>query len=199
MSFPKNLLRWAALASALLASISVVACSVETTKTPTGEDKNVNIETPVGDLHFSNGDGQQQTGLAIYPGAQLKEKRSNGDSNNANVSISTGAFGLKVAAVEYTSDDPPAKVQAFYNAELSKYGKPIECHTDELGRGVNVNSKEDDHPSGPVACESPNTGKVLELKVGTEDNQRVVAIEPLGKGTDFSVIYLRLRGKQGDI
>jgi hypothetical protein len=42
---------------------------------------------------------------------------------------------------------------------------------------------------------------VTELKVGTEDNQHVVAIEPSdnGRGAAFSVVYVYGRGKQGDI
>jgi len=39
------------------------------------------------------------------------------------------------------------------------------------------------------------------LKVGTEDNEHVVAIKPnrAGKGTIFALVYLYTRGKQGDI
>jgi hypothetical protein len=46
-----------------------------------------------------------------------------------------------------------------------------------------------------------NSGPVTELKVGTEDDQHIVAIEPrdTGKGSTFALVYLRTRGKRGDI
>jgi hypothetical protein len=42
---------------------------------------------------------------------------------------------------------------------------------------------------------------VTELKVGTEDNQHVVALEPNDghSGTTFALVYVHTRGKQGDI
>jgi len=52
-----------------------------------------------------------------------------------------------------------------------------------------------------VKCEGDNTGPVRELKVGTEDNARVVAIENPGstKGTIFALVYVHTRGKRGEI
>ena len=32
-----------------------------------------------------------------------------------------------------------------------------------------------------------------ELKVGTESNQRIVAIKPVGDGTEFALVYVRTR------
>jgi hypothetical protein len=51
-----------------------------------------------------------------------------------------------------------------------------------------------------LKCDSDG-GPVTELKVGTEDNQHVVAVEPRdsGKGATFALVYVRTRGKQGDI
>jgi hypothetical protein len=39
------------------------------------------------------------------------------------------------------------------------------------------------------------------LKVGTEDNQHVVAVEPNDGhgGSTFALVYVHTRGKQGDI
>ena len=57
------------------------------------------------------------------------------------------------------------------------------------------------NPPKQLKCEGDNTGPVTELKVGTEDNEHVVAIEPshTGKGTIFALVYMHSRGKQGDI
>jgi hypothetical protein len=51
-----------------------------------------------------------------------------------------------------------------------------------------------------LKCED-NSGPVTELKVGTEDNQHVVAIEPrdASKGSTFALVYVHTRGKRGDI
>jgi hypothetical protein len=39
----------------------------------------------------------------------------------------------------------------------------------------------------------------VELKAGSDDNQHIVSIDPEGKGSDFAIVWVRLRGKQGDI
>ncbi len=185
---------------AALSILAISACSVHTEKSASGDnEKNVDIETPVGDLHVGKDVDARDAGLAVYPGAKLKDKKGDDDdSHSANLSIMTSLFGLKVVAAEYVSDDAPAAISAYYKDQMKKFGKILECHTDKVGKNVDVNEK-DDHHSGPVTCESPNTGNVLELKVGTEDNQHVVSIEPRGKGTDFSLVFVRVRGKSGDI
>ena len=43
--------------------------------------------------------------LPVYPGARPKEKDEDGDEKSANVDISTSAFGLKVVAIEYETND----------------------------------------------------------------------------------------------
>ena len=40
-------------------------------------------------------------GIAVYPGARLKQKDSDGNDKSANVNISSFGFGLKVVALEY--------------------------------------------------------------------------------------------------
>ena len=56
-----------------------------------------------------------------------------------------------------------------------------------------------DTSSRGVRCEGDNRGNVVELKVGTEDNQHLVSVEPQGKGTDFALVYILTRGKEGTI
>jgi hypothetical protein len=64
----------------------------------------------------------------------------------------------------------------------------------------NSKDKNKDRESKQLKCDSDG-GPVTELKVGTEDNQHVVAVEPRdsGKGATFALVYVRARGKQGDI
>jgi hypothetical protein len=49
--------------------------------------------------------------------------------------------------------------------------------------------------------EGDNTGDIVELKVGTQDHQHLVSIEPSGKGngSTFALVYVHTRGTQGDI
>ncbi len=192
-----HITKWLCLTLVTACLFALPACDVHEEKSANGSDKNVDIQTPVGDLHVGNDVDVRDAGLSVYPGAQLKPKKDDDDSS-ANLSISTSAFGLKVVAAEYTSADSPDKITAYYRKELKKYGNMIDCHKEKMENNTDVHS-DDKGRSGPVTCEGANTGNVLELKAGTQDNQHVVSIAPQDKGTDFSLVYVKLRGKQGDI
>src|ERR1700737_4567802 len=90
--------------------LTVLACSVNVRKGEQDEDKNVDIKTPVGDVHVGKDVDPRDTGLAVYPGASKKAKKEDGEENVANLNIATSLFGVRVAALEYVSDDPPSKV-----------------------------------------------------------------------------------------
>ncbi|MBZ5705769.1 MAG: hypothetical protein LAN63_10475 [Acidobacteriia bacterium] len=184
------------LALAFAALLVLPACSINVKKDKAGEDKKVDIETPLGGIHVSKNADVRDTGLPVYPGARVKEKEASGEEKSANVNISSGLFGLKVVAIEYESDDPPEKVIAYYKDQLKKYGNVLECHTNKHGGDVNVEKTTHDS-DGPkdVKCEGDNHGSTVELKVGTEDNQHVVAVEPRGKGCDFALVFVQTRGK----
>jgi hypothetical protein len=181
---------------AILAALLLPGCSVNVKKEKNGEDKRVDISTPVGGIHVSKDANAGDVGLAVYPGARLKQK-DGGDDKNANVDISGFGFGLKVVALEYESDDTPDKLVAFYRDQLKKYGNSIlECHTAHLD--VNANVKDSDHNSHELTCEG-SSGSNVELKVGTKENQHIVAVEPEGKGSSFSLVYVRTHGKDAEI
>jgi hypothetical protein len=180
---------------AALASVFVVACSVNVKKEPNGEDKKVDIQTPVGGIHVSKEVNPADVGVAIYPGARLKEKDAGGDSKSANVNISSFGFGVRVVALEYESDDPPAKLIAFYKDQLKRYGDVLVCHTTHLN--VNPDIKDSDHGSHALTCEG--NGDNIELKVGTKENQHIVAVEPEGNGSSFSLVYVHTHGKEAEI
>jgi hypothetical protein len=185
-----------ALGFVIVSSLLLPACSVNVKKEKNGEDKQVDINTPVGGIHVSKGANVADVGLAVYPGARLKQDDSNGDDKSANVNISSFGFGLKVVALEYQSNDSPAKLIAYYKDELKKYGKVLECHTSHFE--VNPDMKNSDHGSHELTCDGSN-GNNVELKVGTKENQHIVAVEPDGKGSSFSLVYVRTHGKQADI
>jgi hypothetical protein len=181
----------------LVGCLSLVACSVDVKKGDQGEGKKVDIKTPVGDLHVGNDVDVHDTGLPVYPGARKKEKKEDGEENGANVNIATSFFGVKVVAVEYLSDDPPSKVVEYYKDQLKKkFGNVLECHTTKHGDNFDIH--QDDDESDGLKCEE-KSGNNIELKVGTRENQHIVAIEPKDKGTDFGLVYVQTRGKPGSI
>jgi hypothetical protein len=179
-----------AFALTLVTAVVLSACTISVKKDKDGDDKNVDIRTPVADLHVSKGADASDTGLPVYPGARRVEKDDDGDQHSANVNISTGFFGLKVIAVEFQSDDSSAKLIAFYKDKLKKYGDVLECHTS--GKGVHTD--DDDKDSDKLTCDESG-GQNIELKVGTSDNQHMVGIEPQAKGTKFALVLVQKHGK----
>ena len=189
--------RGLSLAAGALAVVLLGACSVNVKKESNGQDKQVDIKTPMGGIHVSKGADVADTGLSVYPGARLKPEDSGHDDKSANVSISGFGYGLRVVALEYESDDAPEKILAFYKDQLKKYGSVIECHT---SGHFNVNMKYSDksNESHALNCDS-SSGNNVELKVGTDENQHIVAVESEGKGSSFSLVYVRTHGKEADI
>ncbi|HTW58780.1 MAG TPA: hypothetical protein VMD99_11660 [Terriglobales bacterium] len=179
-----------------LATLLLPACSIDVKKEKDGDDKQVDISTPVGGIHVSNDADAADAGLAVYPGARLKEKGSDGDDKSANVNISGFGYGLKVVALEYASDDSPAKVVDFYKDQLKKFGNVLICHTS--GLNVNADIKDSNNGRHDLTCEG-TTGVNVELKVGTKENQHIVEVESDGKGSSFSLVYIRTHGKDADI
>jgi hypothetical protein len=191
------------LALALFVLALLPACSVNVKKAENGEDKKVDIETPMGGIHVSKGADARDTGLSIYPGARQKNEDKSGEEKSANVNISAGMFGLKVVAIEYLSDDPPEKIAAYYKDQLKRFGAILECHTSNRhGDAGDVDvalGKKGDKSSGQLSCEH-DSGNVLELKVGTKQNQHIVSISPQdgGKGSDFALVFIQTRGGDKD-
>jgi hypothetical protein len=190
--------RWSFAVSALLLLL-LPACSVNVKKEANGEDKQVDIKTLVGGIHVSKQADASDVGLAIYPGARLKLKDSDGDDKSANVNISGFGFGVKVVALEYQTDDSPAKLIAFYKDQLKKYGSVLECHSSKHASVDAEFSRKSGGESHALRCDSTSGGNHVELKVGTRENQHIVAVEPEGKGSSFSLVYVRTHGKDADI
>ena len=182
---------------ALATFILLPGCSVNVKKDEGGQSKKVDIETPIGGIHVSKDAEAKDTGLPVYPGARKKETVENGEEKSANVNISTAAFGLKVVAIEYESDVAPEKIIAYYKDQLKKYGNVLVCHTRHHGGDVSAHAgKHGSEHTKDLKCEGDNSGDVIELKAGTEDNQHLVAIEPAGKGSTFALVYVQTRGDE---
>ncbi len=66
------------------------------------QDKQVDINTPVGGIHVSKGANLEDLGSAgLSRRAESEQRDSGGDDKSANVNISGFGFGLKVVALEY--------------------------------------------------------------------------------------------------
>jgi hypothetical protein len=190
------------LVSVALAAVAVLpACSVNVKKEKNGDEKQVDINTPMGGIHVGKNVDPADVGIQVYPGAHLKEQESNGSSKSANVNISGFGFALRVVALDYQSDDSPAKIVAFYKDQLKQYGSVLECHTSRhLQVNSNMRVKDQDNRSHDLSCEANDAnGNNIELKVGTRENQHIVAIEPEAGGSSFSLVFVRTHGKDADI
>jgi hypothetical protein len=181
------------------------------------QNKSLDVRSSVGDLHVGSDGDARKAGLPLYPGARLKS----GDDNSkkqANLSLLTDAFGIQLVVASYESEDAPGKILDFYRDKLKKYGKVLECHSHKHSGDVEMqdddtdsDAAKDDAKNGAknddkkqeskvLKCEE-NSGPVIELKAGTEDNLHVVSVEPhdAGKGSTFALVYVHTRGKRGEI
>src|ERR1700685_622859 len=173
------------------------------------KNENFDVRSSVGDLHIGADADARKAGLPLYPGAHPKTKDPDGKDNRVNLGLLTEAFGIKLVVAKYESDDAPGKVVDFYRDKLKRYGNVLECHSkkhsgDDVDIGgddsKNSDSKQDSK-NKELKCDGDNSGPVTELKVGTEDDQHDVVVEPSdgGKGATFALVYVYTRGKRGDI
>jgi hypothetical protein len=176
------------LMAAILALAWIVAlsgCSVHANKSGDGGNKDVDIRSPFGSISVHEGSTEaKDTGLPAYPGA--RPSKGTHESDNANVNISSSMFGVKVAVQNFETDDAPDKVLSFYQKPMEKYGKVIQCSG---GFGGFHSHHEKD---SPVSCDDSGHDYDKELKVGTEYNQHIVAVKPRGKGSEFTLVYVRV-------
>jgi len=182
---------------ALFAALCVLpACSINTNDKGKDGEKNVDIKSPIGDLHVSEQADIRDAGLTLYPGAKPAPKEDGDDKKSANVNLSLPGFSLKVVAAEFVSDDAPEKIIAYYNKDLQKYGKPIQCHGGWNQGHVNHDGKDD--MSKPVSCGNEGSSDAVELKVGTEGNQHIVSVKPNSQGSRFALVYVRMHTGKDD-
>jgi hypothetical protein len=182
-----------ALALAVVVSLPVFAQQSDS------RDKPFDVRSSIGDMHVGKDADAEKQGLPLYPGASPKQEK---DNDPLNFGILTESFGMKLMVAKYESDDSPAKIIDFYRGKLKKFGKVLECHSQKHGGDVEVHDNQDakDSKDKELKCDE-NSGPVVELKVGTDDNQHMVAVEPrdTGKGSSFALVYVYTRGKRGEI
>jgi hypothetical protein len=179
------------ISAAIVGLMMSAGCTIKSNEGKDGKDK-VDIKTPFGSVKVDQGVNPNDTGLPLYAGAVPYEKNG-GDHDAANVNISSGLFGIKVVAGEYTTPDAPDKVLDFYQKAMKTYGKVVECK----GSYFRYDRKDKDSDA-PVDCSDSHSDSKdeIELKVGTQSHQRVVGVRPNGSGTRFALVYVNTRGKE---
>lgn len=184
---------------ALLGLAMLAGCSIHEQRDQKSGDKKVDISTPFGSIKVNTDANAKDTGWPVYPGATIKKsddhddfvQGTGGHNKSANVNIS-GPFGagVKVAVVEYESDDAPEKVLGFYRSYMKTFGgQQLECKN--TAWHVEHGSKDE------LKCDDSSHGDAVELKVGTKERQHIVAVKPKGGGSDFALVFVQLNGKEG--
>ncbi len=179
--------------SVVLALALFSGCTIKTEDGKDGKSDKVDIKTPFGSVKVDQGVDPRDTGLPLYAGAKPWVKE--GKDEAANVNISSEMFGVKVVAGEFTTPDPPAKVRAFYENELKKFGKVVTC---DGAYDSNMTVTKGNDEDKPVSCSDSHdsTPGNVEMKVGTQHHQHVVGVKPDGSGTRFALVYVNVRGKE---
>lgn len=185
--------KWGVAAIAV-SGLLLSGCSLRVNKDKSGESEKVEIQTPVGGLKVRTNIDAKDIGLSVYPNARPVQNRHDDDDDSANVNISTPFFALKVLAMKFESDDAPEKLVEFYRKDMNRYGKVVECRGSSgsgHGKGEGKDLKltldcNDDDPSS----------KSIELKAGQGNSQHIVGIKPKGKGSEFGLVYIQIRGSE---
>lgn len=129
---------------------------------------------------------EKDLGLPIYPGAR-QHKDNAEDSPALNVGLWGGSSGFRLAVLKLESSDSPERVAAFYRKALASYGTVLDC-----GQSVpNKSGKSGGGQSNALDCEGDRPVKgSFTLEVGTKEKMHAVGIEPNGKGSLISLVYV---------
>jgi len=134
---------------------------------------------------FSKNASSADVGLPVYPGAK-PHKDPGSDTDAARFGLWGGAFGLKLAVIEFQSSDGPAKIAHYYRKALSKYGTVLDC--------TNGGPVHDDSSNALACDDKPAKNGGFVFKAGTKEKQHIVEIEPNESGSTFALLYLRTKG-----
>ena len=132
---------------------------------------------------------EKDLGLPIYPGAKEYKEDANSDAG-LQMALSGGSFGFKLVVLKLESSDSPEKIAAFYRKAMAKYGTVLDC-SKASGNADKTDSDKSDKKSNTLTCEDDHAEKGgYAYKVGTKQKQHVVAVEPNGKSTLISLVYV---------
>ncbi len=132
---------------------------------------------------------EKDLGLPFYPGA--KPYKEDADSDPAlHMGFSNGTSGFKFVLMRLESSDSPEKIASYYRKAMAKYGTVLDC-SKASGNAGKTDSDKSNEKSNTLTCEDDHADKGgYAYKVGTKQKQHVVAVEPNGKSTIVSLIYV---------
>lgn len=168
-----------------------VGCRVHVDKKADGREKNVKIDTPLGDLHVRADDTRAaDVGLPVYPGATIAPDKD-GDKS-ADIHMGFGQWQLRVKVVNYHTSDSQDQILAFYQKALGRFGDVIRCQGMHPV-GSPAATQEGLTCSGNNNNANVNFSEGLSLEAGSRHHQHIMAIEKNnGPGTRFALIELQL-------
>ena len=186
------------LVAGLALAAGLAGCRVHVDKDSSGQDKNVQVDTPFGGVHVNtNQTTASDLGLPVYPGAQMV---SDDDKHkSADVHLGFGEWEMRVRAVSYETADSQDKVTDFYKKAMGRFGDVIICQGN-----APVGAPSTTHEG--LTCSDGKQGNVhvdqgdyhlgkgdLELKAGSKRHQHIVGFEtPRDSKTRFALVALDL-------
>ena len=166
-----------AISALFLLAISLALPSTAQDKGKNDEGKNASNKS-IGFV-LSADAGEHDLGLPLYPGSR-RHKDDTDDSSALQMGLWGGGSGFKLVVLKLESNDSPQKVARFYHKPLSRYGKVVDCEKYLAGESKDNVNCENDHPvKGGYTFEA-----------GSKEKMHVVAIEPNGKGSLISLVYV---------
>jgi hypothetical protein len=139
-------------------------------------------------------------GLPQYPGAVVDNDNHNSDAADLGFAFGATKFNLRV--VSYKTPASPAAVFDFYRKPMARYGDVLECdHSRTVGSlqktrdGLTCSGKsgKSDKSGGHgLSVNGVNSSDDHELRAGSPEKMRIVAVEPKGGETRISLVYLEL-------
>ena len=195
-----------ALKAGLLAGLLLTTgCMIQKDKSDHGND-NVKIATPFGGLSVrSDGATAASIGLPAYPGANVINKKDDGDNGSVDLHMGFGPWQMHVQVASYETADSQGKVLSFYRQALSRYGDVLECEGDAAVGDRKTTSEGltcSDHDKGGSTKWNKSGVNIddlhLELKTGSRHHQHIVGFKQKEGQTRFSLIALDLPNTSKD-
>ncbi len=145
------------------------------------------------ELHANEKVNAASMGLPDLPGARPFKDASSDSA--VDMGFSFGSVHFRVLASKYVASASPAQVLDFYRKPLARDGEVLECDHGRAIGSVTITS-------GGLTCTDSHhhdshtnvdVGNTHQLRSGTEQKIRVVAIDTLVAGdTRFSLVYIEL-------
>ncbi|MCZ8233629.1 MAG: hypothetical protein O9335_00575 [Inhella sp.] len=138
-------------------------------------------------LSVSESAGERELGMPLLPSAR-PERDEPEDKRALSLGLWGGDRGLRIAVRRLRTTDSAAQVLAYYRRALSAHGPVLECLP---GRDEPIRPTPDDDA---LRCDAhrSQSGTVV-LMVGTQRNQRLVAVQSGGKETHVQLVRLVLK------